>query len=140
MQEGKPVHVRKIDHVGVAVRDLEQALRFWSGFLGLQVGGVEVVEEQKVKVAFLPVGQTKVELLQSTDPDGPVARHIESRGEGVQHVAFLVEDIEESLRQARAAGLRLIDEKPRHGAGGARIAFVHPKESNGVLVEFCQRS
>lgn len=129
----------KIDHVGIAVRDLEAALKVYRDCLGLTMTGVEEVAEQKVKVAFLPVGESKVELLQSTDPDGPVAKFIESRGEGVQHIAFRVKNLEEKLAALKAQGVRLIDEKPRYGAGGARIAFLHPKSTGGVLVELCER-
>jgi methylmalonyl-CoA/ethylmalonyl-CoA epimerase len=105
----------------------------------LKIHDTETVEEQKVNVAFLPITDSEVELLESTDPDGPISRFINSRGEGIQHIAFRVEDIEAALVELKAKGVRLIDEKPRLGAGGARIAFIHPKETNGVLVEICQR-
>ncbi len=131
--------LEKIDHIGVAVKDLEAALKIFRDCLGLEMTGVEEVAEQKVKVAFLPVGESKIELLQSTDPQGPVARFIESRGEGVQHIAFRVHNLEEKLAELKAKGVRLIDEKPRYGAGGARIAFLHPKSTSGVLVELCER-
>jgi len=131
--------MEKIDHIGIAVRDIEAAMRFYRDCLGLTVTGVEEVAEQKVKVAFFPVGESKVELLQSTDPEGPVAKFIESRGEGVQHISFRVKNIEEKLADLKAKGVRLIDEKPRYGAGGARIAFLHPKSTGGVLVEICER-
>lgn len=131
--------LKKIDHIGIAVRDLEQALTFYCDLLGLECTGTEEVAEQKVKVAFLPLGETKVELLQSTDPEGPVAKFIEGRGEGVHHLAFRVENIEEKLEQLKASGVRLIDEQPRYGAGGARIAFIHPKAAGGVLAELCER-
>ncbi len=131
--------LEKIDHIGVAVRDLDQSLAFYRDMLGLEVAGVEEVAEQKVRVAFLPVGESKVELLESTAPDGPVAKFIESKGEGVQHIAFRVNNLEEKLAQLKAKGVRLIDEQPRYGAGGARIAFLHPKSTGGVLVELCER-
>ncbi|MBS3943725.1 MAG: methylmalonyl-CoA epimerase [Dethiobacter sp.] len=131
--------MEKIDHIGIAVRDIEAAMQFYRDCLGLSVSGVEEVAEQKVKVAFFPVGESKVELLQSTDPEGPVAKFIESRGEGVQHISFRVKNIEEKLADLKAKGVRLIDEKPRYGAGGARIAFLHPKSTGGVLVEICER-
>lgn len=129
----------KIDHIGIAVSDLEKALQFYRDRLGLQPSGSEEVAEQKVRVSFLPVGMSKVELLESTDPEGPVAKFIASRGEGVHHVAFRVSGLEEKLAQLKAAGVRLIDEKPRYGAGGARIAFIHPASTGGVLVELCER-
>ena len=131
--------VLKIDHIGVAVENLEKALQLYSGLLGLKSGGTEEVAEQKVKVAFIPVGESEIELLESTSPDGPIARFIASRGPGIQHIAFCVEDIENSLEELKAQGVRLIDEKPRYGAGGARIAFLHPKETQGILVELCER-
>jgi len=131
--------VRKVDHIGVAVSNLEEALKVYTDVLGLKLHGTEVVEEQKVRVAFMPVGDTEIELLESTDPEGPIAKFIEKRGEGIQHIAFRVDDIEEALEQMRQKGVRLIDEKPRYGAGGARIAFLHPKSTGGVLVELCQR-
>ena len=131
--------VRKVDHIGVAVSNLEEALKVYTDVLGLKLHGTEVVEEQKVRVAFMPVGDTEIELLESTDPEGPIAKFIEKRGEGIQHIAFRVDDIEEALEQMRQQGVRLIDEKPRYGAGGARIAFLHPKATGGVLVELCER-
>ena len=131
--------VRKVDHIGVAVSNLEEALKIYTDVLGLKLHGTEVVEEQKVRVAFMPVGDTEIELLESTDPEGPIAKFIEKRGEGIQHIAFRVDDIEEALEQMRQKGVRLIDEKPRYGAGGARIAFLHPKATGGVLVELCER-
>lgn len=129
----------KLDHVGIAVESLDEALELYSGLLGLQLKGIETVEEQKVRTAFLPLGGTELELLESTDPEGPIAKFIAARGPGLQHIAFRVEDIDSALEELKAAGLRLIDEKPRHGAGGARIAFLHPKSAKGVLVELCER-
>ena len=129
----------KVDHIGIAVKNLEETLKFYSEVLGLEVQGTEVVEEQKVKVAFLPIGDTEIELLESTDSDGPIARFIEKNGEGVQHIAFKVENIEEAIESMKAKGMRMIDETPRYGAGGAKIAFVHPKSSHRVLVELTQR-
>jgi len=133
------VKVLKVDHVGIAVENLEETLAVYTGLLGLELHGTEVVEEQKVKTAFLPVGDTEIELLASTDPEGPIGKFIAARGQGVQHVAFRVENIEAALEELRQKGVRLIDEKPRYGAGGARIAFLHPKSTNGVLVELCER-
>lgn len=131
--------IKKIDHVGIAVKDLQKAIEFYEGLLGLKVTDTEVVEEQKVKVAFLPTGDSEVELLESTTPDGPIARFIEKNGEGIQHIAFRVDNLEEKLAELKARGVRLIDEKPRRGAGGARIAFLHPKSTSGTLVELCER-
>ncbi|MBW1790526.1 MAG: methylmalonyl-CoA epimerase [Deltaproteobacteria bacterium] len=131
--------VKHIDHIGVAVKDLGQASKFYTDVLGIKLQEEEVVADQKVRVAFLPITDSEIELLESTEPDGPVAKYIEKRGEGIQHIAFRVENIEEALEEMKAKGIRLIDEKPRLGAGGARIAFVHPKETNGVLIEICQR-
>jgi methylmalonyl-CoA/ethylmalonyl-CoA epimerase len=131
--------VNKVDHIGIAVSNLEETIKFYTNVLGLKLEGVEVVEDQRVKVAFLPVGDTEIELLESTEPDGPIAKFIEKKGEGIQHIAFRVEDIEEALSSMREKGIRLIDEKPRYGAGGAQIAFLHPKSTHGVLIELCER-
>lgn len=131
--------MEKIDHIGIAVKDLESSLQFYRDQLGLDEAGREEVEEQKVRVAFLPVGESKLELLEATDPEGPVAKYIEAKGEGIQHVALRVDNLEEKLKELKEKGVRLIDEEPRHGAGGARIAFVHPKSTGGVLLELCER-
>jgi methylmalonyl-CoA/ethylmalonyl-CoA epimerase len=131
--------ILKIDHLGIAVNSIEEGKLFWTDALGLRFEGSETIEEQKVTTAFFPVGQSEVELLQSTSPDGPVAKYIEKKGEGIQHVALRVENLEEALNELKQKGIRLIDEKPRIGAGGAKIAFLHPKATNGVLVELCER-
>ena len=131
--------ILKVDHVGIAVENLEKTLAIYTEILGLELHGTEAVEEQKVKTAFLPVGDTEIELLASTDPEGPIAKFIAAKGQGLQHVAFRVEDIEAALAELKGKGVRLIDEKPRYGAGGARIAFLHPKATDGVLVELCER-
>lgn len=131
--------VTKIDHIGIAVENLDETLRFYEEVLGIKCVGTEVVEEQKVKTAFLPIGDTKIELLESTDKEGPIAKFIEKRGQGVQHIAYRVENIEEALEEVKRKGIRLIDEKPRKGAGGAKIAFLHPKSTFGVLIELCER-
>lgn len=131
--------VLKVDHVGIAVKNLEESLKFYTEVLGLESTGVEVVEEQKVKVAFLPCGDSELELLESTAPDGPIARFIEKNGEGIQHVALKVENIEKTLEYLKEQGVRLIDQQPRYGAGGAKIAFLHPKATNGVLLEVSER-
>ena len=132
--------VLKIDHIGIAVNGIDESGTFWSEILGLAITGRETVSEQKVTTAFLPVGDSEVELLESTAPDGPVARYIEKKGQGIQHIAFRVEDIDNCLRELKEKGIRLIDETPRKGAGGARIAFLHPKATSGVLVELCERN
>ena len=129
----------RVDHIGIAVSDLANARKFWTEALGLPYEGDETVEEQKVKTAFLPVGESEVELLESTAADGPIAKYIEKKGQGIQHVAFGVENIEAALSELKEKGIRLIDETPRKGAGGAKIAFLHPKSTNGVLVELCER-
>jgi methylmalonyl-CoA epimerase len=131
--------IKKVDHIGIAVKDLAEALKLYEGMLGLKAEETEVVEEQKVKVAFLPVGDSEVELLESTAPDGPIAKYIEKNGEGIQHIAFRVENLEQRLVELKEKGVRLIDEKPRRGAGGAKIAFLHPKATSGVLIELCER-
>ena len=131
--------VKHIDHIGIAVKSIEQAGKFYTDVLGLKIEGIENVADQKVNVAFLPITDSEVELVESTHPDGPVAKYIESRGEGVQHIAYRVDNIEEALAELKEKGVRLIDEQPRKGAGGAKIAFIHPKETNGVLVEICER-
>lgn len=131
--------ILKVDHIGVAVNSIDASLNFFAKALGLKVEGSETVAEQKVTTAFLPVGDTEVELLQSTAPDGPIAGFIEKKGEGVQHIAFMVENIEDALKELEANGIRLIDKVPRKGAGGKKIAFIHPKDTFGVLVELCQK-
>ena len=131
--------VLKIDHLGIAVNSIEEGKNFWSDIMGLGFEGTETVEAQKVTTAFFPVGESEVELLESTAPDGPVAKYIEKKGPGIHHVAFRVENIEEALAELKEKGVKLIDEKPRNGAGGAKIAFLHPKATNGILVELCQR-
>lgn len=131
--------VSKIDHIGIAVNNLEESIKFYEEALGLKLHGTETVEEQKVRVAFLPIGDTEIELLEATSPDSPIAKFIEAKGQGVQHLAFKVDNIEAALEEMKAKGVRLIDEKPRYGAGGAKIAFLHPKSTNGVLIELCEK-
>ncbi len=132
--------IKKINHIGIAVNNIEEALGLYTDVLGLKLEGVEVVEEQKVKTAFLPIDNTEFELLESTDKDGPIAKFIEKRGQGIQHIALEVEDIEKAIEEMKAKGIRMIDEKPRYGAGGAKIAFLHPKSTYGVLIELCQKN
>jgi methylmalonyl-CoA/ethylmalonyl-CoA epimerase len=133
------VKIKHIDHIGIAVKAIEQAGKFYTDILGLKIHDIETVSDQKVNVAFIPITDSEVELLESTEPDGPVAKFIDNKGEGVQHIAFRVENIEAALQELKDKGVRLIDQTPRKGAGGAMIAFIHPKETNGVLVELCQR-
>ncbi len=134
------MEILKIDHLGIAVNSIDDGKNFWTEVLGLQFDGSETVEAQKVTTAFFPVGESEVELLESTSPDGPVAKFISKKGTGFQHVAFRVADIEAALEELKEKGIQLIDQKPRIGAGGAKIAFLHPKATGGVLVELCERS
>jgi methylmalonyl-CoA epimerase len=139
MERSVKVMIKKVDHIGIAVNNLQTALEFYEGILGIKCTGQEQVEEQKVTTAFLPLGDTELELLESTDPTGPVARFIEKRGEGLHHIALQVDNIEAALEKMKAAGVRLLDETPRGGAGGTKIAFLHPKASGGVLLELTER-
>jgi methylmalonyl-CoA/ethylmalonyl-CoA epimerase len=132
----KPSH---IEHIGIAVRNLKDAIAFYEDVLGLKCYNIEEVEEQKVRTAFFLLGQTKIELLESTDPEGPIGKFIEKRGEGMHHIAFAVENIEEQLVKADNKGVKLIDSVPRKGAEGLDIAFMHPKSTSGVLIELCEK-
>jgi methylmalonyl-CoA/ethylmalonyl-CoA epimerase len=134
------MEILKIDHLGIAVNSIDDGKNFWSDVLGLKFESTETVETQKVTTAFFPVGESEVELLESTSKDGPIAKYIEKRGQGFQHVAFRVANLEESLKELKEKGIQLIDQEPRIGAGGAKIAFLHPKATGGVLVELCERS
>jgi len=131
--------ILKIDHLGIAVNSIEEAKRLFHDILGLEFEGTETVQEQKVTTAFFPVGDSEVELLESTAPDGPIAKYLEKRGEGIQHIAFRVDNLDQALAELKDKGIRLIDEKPRKGAGGAKIAFLHPKSTHGVLIELSER-
>jgi len=131
--------IRKINHIGVAVEDLNEAMKFYEENLGLEIEGIEEVKEQKVKVAFIPIGESRIELLQSTDPDGSISKFIEKRGEGIHHVALEVDRIEETLQKLKEKGVQLIDEKPRVGAHRMKIAFLHPRSTRGVLLELCEK-
>jgi methylmalonyl-CoA/ethylmalonyl-CoA epimerase len=130
--------ILKVDHIGIAVKSLAQSSKLYE-LLGLESAGTEEVAEQKVKVAFFPLGDMEIELLESTSPDGPIAKYIEKNGEGLQHLALRVDNLEAALAELKGKGIRLIDEKPRYGAGGARIAFVHPKSTGGILLELSER-
>ena len=130
----KPTH---IEHIGIAVKHLDEAIPFYEKVLGLECYAIEEVKDQKVKTAFFMVGQTKIELLESTDPEGPIGKFIEKKGEGIHHIAFAQTDISKALTEAEEKGVRLIDQKPRKGAEGLDIGFLHPKSTFGVLMEFC---
>lgn len=129
---------KKINHIGVAVKSIDAATPFYRDVLGMDFEGTEVVAEQKVKVAFFSVGESRIELLEPTAEDSPVAKFLEKNGEGTHHIAYEVDDLAATLDRLKAAGVRLIDEIPRCGAHGTRIAFLHPKASGGVLTELCQ--
>lgn len=131
----KPSH---IEHIGIAVKNLDESIKFYEEVLGLQCYNIEEVEDQKVRTAFFQVGDTKIELLESTDPEGPIGKFIEKKGEGIHHMAYAVENIEDKLKEAEEKGVRLIDKKPRKGAEGLDIAFIHPKSTHGVLTELCE--
>lgn len=126
-----------IEHIGIAVSNLEEAIRLYEKVLNLTCYAIEEVADQKVRTAFFKVGETKIELLESTDPEGPIGKFIEKRGEGIHHIAFAVDDIDKALLETEANGVRLIDQSPRMGAEGLRIGFLHPKSTLGVLTEFC---
>jgi methylmalonyl-CoA/ethylmalonyl-CoA epimerase len=130
----KPTH---IEHIGIAVKNIDESIPYYENVLGLKCYAVEEVKDQKVKTAFFMVGQTKIELLESTDPEGPIGKFVEKRGEGIHHIAFAMEDVEGALKEASKHGIKLIDEKPRKGAEGLNIGFLHPKFTQGVLTEFC---
>jgi methylmalonyl-CoA/ethylmalonyl-CoA epimerase len=130
--------ISHIEHIGIAVTNLEEAIRFYEDKLGLKCYSIEEVKEQKVKTAFFMVGQTKIELLESTDPEGPIGKFIEKKGEGIHHMAFAVNEIENQLSELEHKGVQLIDKTPRKGAEGLDIAFLHPKSTKGVLMEICE--
>ena len=130
--------VSHIEHIGIAVKSLDEAIPYWENVLGLKCYNIEEVADQKVKTAFFKVGQTKIELLESTSEDGTIAKFIEKKGAGVHHVAFAVEGVEEALADAESKGVQLIDKAPRKGAEGLSIAFLHPKSTFGVLTELCE--
>jgi methylmalonyl-CoA/ethylmalonyl-CoA epimerase len=130
----KPTH---IEHIGIAVSNLEESVRYYEQVLGLECYAIEEVKDQKVRTAFFQVGETKIELLESTDPAGPVGKFIEKRGQGVHHIAFAVEDTDQALKDAEDKGVQLIDQSSRKGAEGLNIGFLHPKSTFGVLTEFC---
>ena len=128
----------KINHLGIATKDISEALKFWGDALGLENVHTEVVEDQKVRVTMLPIGESRIELLEPTSEDSPISKFLEKRGGGIHHIAVEVEDIQASLKQLKSQGMRLIDESPRIGAEGCLVAFVHPSSANGVLLELVQ--
>ena len=130
--------IKKINHIGIAVNSIDQALKLYTEALGLDVRGIEVIEEQRTRTAILSVGESSIELLESTDPEGPIARYLEKFGEGMHHLALEVVDIEEALRQMAQNGIPMIDEKPRKGVEDTDIAFLHPKGTGRVLLELVQ--
>lgn len=132
------MQISHIEHLGIAVKNLAEAIPYYEEVLGLKCYAVEEVAEQKVKTAFFMAGQTKIELLESTDPEGPVGKFIEKKGEGVHHMAFAVKGLQNSLDELAAKGINLIDKQPRKGAEGLNIAFLHPKSTFGVLTELCE--
>jgi len=134
------MNISHIEHIGIAVKNLEEAIPFYENILGLKCYNIEEVIEQKVKTAFFMVGMTKIELLESTDPEGPIGKFIEKRGEGVHHIAFATKNLENGLQELAKKGVRLIDTKPRKGAENLDIAFVHPASAHGVLTEFCENN
>ena len=131
--------IKKVDHIGIAVRSLEHTLPFYTDVLNLPLLGIEEVETQQVRVAFLEAGGTKLELLEPTSEESTIAKFIEKRGEGIHHVALGVVSIKERISEMKEKGVRMIDDQPRHGAGGANIAFMHPKSTSGVLFELCEK-
>jgi len=135
-RQAAPTH---IEHIGIAVKNLDEAIKRYTGLLGVPCYLVEEVKDQSVKTAFFLLGQTKIELLESTSAEGPVAKFIEKRGEGLHHIAYAVDDLSGSLGSAKSAGMQLIDPEPRSGAEGLSIAFIHPRSTCGVLTELCQK-
>lgn len=130
----------KINHLGIATKGIEEALKFWEDALGLENVHTEIVEDQKVRVAMLPLGESRIELLEPTSEDSPISKFLEKRGGGIHHIAVEVDDIEAALAKLKAEGARLIDEKPRVGAENCLVAFVHPASTNGVLLELVQET
>lgn len=128
-----------IEHIGIAVKSLEESIPFYEKILGTKCYAIEEVKDQKVRTAFLMIGQTKIELLESSDPEGPVGKFIEKKGEGVHHLAFAVGNADEALNEAKEAGIELIDKQSRKGAEGMNIGFLHPRSTRGVLMEFCSK-
>jgi methylmalonyl-CoA/ethylmalonyl-CoA epimerase len=131
----KPTH---IEHIGIAVKDLQASIKFYENILGLKCYAIEEVKDQKVKTAFFKIGETKIELLESTEPDSLIGKFVEKRGEGIHHIAFAVDDVSKTLKEMEIKGVQLIDKQPRQGAEGMSIAFLHPKSTGSVLIELCE--
>ncbi|RIH64342.1 methylmalonyl-CoA epimerase [Mariniphaga sediminis] len=131
------MNISHIEHIGIAVNSLDEAIPFYENMLGLKCYAVEEVKDQKVKTAFFMVGQTKIELLESTDPEGPIGKFIEKKGQGIHHLAYAVDNVDQALNELEGQGVRLIDQKSRKGAEGLNIGFLHPKSTMGVLTEIC---
>lgn len=138
-ENGGEKMIKKVDHIGIAVASLEKALPFYTEVLKLSLLGIEVVESEGVKVAFLQAGETKLELLEPTNEESPIAKFIEKRGEGIHHVALGVDSIQERIDEIKEKGIRMIQDQPKTGAGGALVAFMHPKSTGGVLYELCEK-
>ena len=134
------MNLSHIEHIGIAVKSLEEAIPFWEEKLGLKCYNIEEVKEQKVKTAFFQIGQSKIELLESTDPEGPIGKFIEKKGEGIHHFAIAVKNIQQNLTELATKEVQLIDKTPRKGAEGLDIAFLHPKSTHGVLLELCENN
>jgi len=132
------MNIKKIEHIGIAVHNLKKARKFYEDILGLRCYREAIIPDQKVKTVFYQIGEVKIELLESTDPDSPVARFIEKKGEGIHHIAFEISGLSDRLRELKNTGIRLIDEHPREGTEHLEIAFIHPKSTHGVLVELCE--
>ncbi len=138
MQAKTAMEISHIEHIGIAVNNLEESIKYYEEVLGLTCYAVEEVADQRVKTAFFMVGQTKIELLETTDPEGPIGKFIEKKGQGMHHLAFAVKNIEAAIAEAEEKGVQLIDKAPRKGAEGLSIAFLHPKSTVGVLTELCE--
>ena len=133
------MEIKHIEHIGIAVKNLEESIKFYESVLGLKCYSIEEVKDQKVRTAFFKIGQTKIELLESTEADGPIAKFIEKKGEGIHHIAYAVNNLKEALKEAESKGIQLIDKESRKGAEGLNIVFIHPKSANGVLIELCEK-
>ncbi len=133
------MEISHIEHIGIAVKNIDESIKYYENVLGLKCYAIEEVKDQKVKTAFFMVGQTKIELLESTEPDGPIGKFIEKKGEGIHHLAFATKDLSNTLGEVESKGVQLIDKQPRKGAEGLNIAFLHPKFTGGVLTELCEK-
>lgn len=133
------MNISHIEHIGIAVKSLDEAIPYYEETLGMKCYAIEEVSDQKVKTAFFLVGQTKIELLESTDPEGPIGKFLEKKGQGVHHIAFAVDDVNKSLNELEQKGVQLIDKSGRKGAEGLNIGFLHPKSTMGVLTEICSK-